>query len=136
MSGRGKYRWTRRFGRPYGSAETFDGVAVDTVGNEIVAGHSAAGIDLGSGRMTGFYVGKLTPDGHLAWSTAFAESHHAGEVPQATSVLAVDPRGDIVIGGQYRDAIDFGAAALDTPWGAGSAFLAKLWTRAEVRAPA
>ncbi|UQA56879.1 SBBP repeat-containing protein [Polyangium aurulentum] len=86
-------------------------VAVDPAGNTLVIGHFSGAIDLGGGPITSpngsaTFVAKLDRDGKHVWSKAFTLSLPGGQH------IAVDPNGEVLVGGNYFYDLDFGGGPL------------------------
>jgi hypothetical protein len=123
IDGAGKHVWSRRAGGT-GDDRAW-AVATDHAGNVVVAGFFSDTIDFGGGPLvsTGswdIFVVKLDAAGNHLWSKRFGDS----EQQEAHSV-AVDAAGNIVLGGMFWGALDFGGGAL-TSAGGTDMFVAKL----------
>jgi hypothetical protein len=114
--------WMKRFG---GSGnESGTAVALDTSGNILVAGYFQGAADFGGGLLTsaGGYdlvLAKYSPLGVHLWSKRFG-----GTGNEEVSSIALDPSGNIFLGGSFYGTANFGGATL-TSAGDADAFLAK-----------
>ena len=87
-------------------------VAFDSDGNIIGVGVFWGTIDFGAGPLTttgyhNVYVVKLDPAGNALWSTQLGMGGYA-----VTESVAVDPNGDILVGGRFSGTADFGGGPL------------------------
>jgi hypothetical protein len=101
------------------------GVAVDAADNAVIAGSFTGTIDFGCGPVQAtsddIYVAKYTGTGALIWAKTFAAS--SGNA----LAIAVDPSGDILIGGDFIGTLDFGSGTPMSSFGHGPfAYAAKL----------
>jgi hypothetical protein len=74
----------------------FDRVAVDSSGNQYVAGHPSNG---------GIFVVKYDPAGALLWQKNYDSTGYT-----AISGMAINPSGEIVVGGFFQTDINFGGS--------------------------
>jgi hypothetical protein len=123
LDANGKHLWSKRFGDKDSQAP--GGVAVDSMGNVLIAGYFNGGIDLGGGLLTSkggsdVFIAKLDAKGEYVWGQRFGDDSTQG----ATGV-AVDGSGDVVLIGGFDGVIDFGGGAL-TSKGGSDVFIAKL----------
>lgn len=123
IDGDGKHLWSHRAGGT-GDDRAWD-AATDAAGNVVIAGFFSNTIDFGGGPLvsTGswdIFVVKLDSAGHHLWSKRFGDSGQ-----QEAHTVAVDAAGNIVLGGMFWGAIDFGGGAL-TSAGGTDMFVAKL----------
>jgi hypothetical protein len=118
----GNYLWSKRFG----DADTSGaGVAVDLVGNVLVAGRFEGTIDFGGGPLASLGVGdvfvaKLDTDGGHLWSKRFGNASD-----EAAAGVATDSAGNVLVAGHFDGAIDFGGGPLNNA-GGGDVFVVKL----------
>ncbi len=116
----GAHRWSKNFGAA-GQGQNLTKVAVDGVGNVLIAGIARGGADFGGGPKTGYFIAKFNLLGAHAWSTAFPASS-TSSVP----MLAVDSAGNAILAGSFRGSVDFGGGAFTTsPPTATDGFVAK-----------
>ena len=102
-------------------------VAGDDAGNVFVAGDFASSLDLGEevtalGPGRDIFVAKLGPDGAPVWVRTFGSPE---VVHQSVKAIALDDAGDVVIGGEIQDSVDFGPGPIDAA-GLTDVFVAKL----------
>jgi hypothetical protein len=113
-NGCGKLVWGHDFGTS--SNEEAYGVAVDPATDDVViSGYTDGDVDFGCGPVTGnagdaLFVAKLDAAGNCVWSQAWG----AGAL---ASWLAVDPMGDIYLGGPIYGTVDLGCGALSSVTG-------------------
>ncbi|MDI1427988.1 hypothetical protein [Polyangium sorediatum] len=120
----GNHVWSRRFG-----ANGTDGarsVAVDGAGNIVVTGVFQSTVDFGGGPhvsvngTSDVFVLKLNPAGAFVWSRAYGAA--GGD---EGSAVAVDPAGNVIVAGHFRNTINFGVGTL-TAVGLDDLFVLKL----------
>ncbi|TKC94609.1 hypothetical protein E8A74_48255 [Polyangium fumosum] len=120
----GNHVWSRRFG-----ANGTDGarsVAVDGAGNIVVTGVFQSTVDFGGGPhvsvngTSDVFVLKLDAAGAFVWSRAYGAA--GGD---EGSAVAVDPAGNVIVAGHFRNTINFGAGTL-TAVGLDDLFVLKL----------
>lgn len=110
----GNFVWAKQFGgKDHDLGSVLD---VDPFGNLIVAGQikDTADLDPGVGitnltvtpNNADFFVSKFNPAGNLIWAKQFA-SKNTGPTFKNVFTLKHDALGDIFIGGNYSDTIDF-----------------------------
>jgi hypothetical protein len=119
----GKYLWSKSFGDA--GSQGPGGVAVDSMGNVLIAGYFDGVIDFGGGPLTSnggtdIFIAKLRADGKHLWSKSFGDASAQG----ATSI-AVDSSGDVLLAGGFNGVVDFGGGPLTSAGGA-DIFVAKL----------
>ena len=107
------------------AAQTASGVAVDAVGNLLLAGSAAGSVDFGGGALTSaggtdIFVAKLTSGGVHLWSKRYGAAGN-----QDARDIAVDPSGAVLVAGDFTTSVDFGGGVL-TSAGATDGFVAKL----------
>ncbi len=114
----GEVLWAKSFGGPW--EDMAAGVAADRYGNVVVTGWFQGKVDLGAGaveapngNMDGFLM-KLGPDGKHLWSRRFGDKDH-----DRGRAVAVDPSGNIALGGIYRFSLDLGGSVLTSATKAG-----------------
>ncbi len=120
----GNHVWSKKFGDE--QLETIRNVATDAAGNVILAGRfdgnlNFGGPNLGSYGSFDVFVAKLDADGDHIWSKRFGDSDQ-----QLTQGFAVDPAGNVVVGGVFLGTVDFGGGLISTTFGGGDAFVFKL----------
>jgi hypothetical protein len=107
----GQHLWSKRFG-----AKGNDGaraVAVDASGNIWIAGVYQSTVDFGGGALvsangtTDAVVVELSPSGAHLFSKGFG----AGGGDEATAI-AVSAAGNVVVGGHFRNTVDFGGGPI------------------------
>ena len=86
-------------------------VAVDGAGNVVVAGHFDVALDFGAGQVTtgealDVFVVKLSA---ASWSPLWTKTFGVTGTQTAWGV-AVDPKGDVIVGGSFESQIAFGGA--------------------------
>jgi hypothetical protein len=114
----GKVLWARQSGGTAQFASLFGGVAVDSVGNVVVAG-SLSGIfsfgphTLGSaqGKFDGFVV-KYDSAGNVLWAKGFGDAVGQASANQNATGVAIDAAGDVVVTGNFTTSIDLGTGPL------------------------
>ncbi len=119
----GAHLWSRRFGG--GGDDAAMAVAVNATGEVLITGNMMGTVDFGGGPLTSagdqdIFVVKLDPAGGHVWSERFGDLSD-----QFGNGIAVDPGGNVIVGGSFAVAVDFGGGVLT---GAGSldVFVAKL----------
>jgi hypothetical protein len=133
----GGYGWGRRFG---GSdyCDGASGVALDSTGDMWMTGSFGASVDFGGGAVLAdqlgngdIFVVKLDGAGEHLWSKGFG-----GKGRDGGWTIAVGSDDDVVIGGSFEDAVDFGGGMLVSQ-GSEDGFVTKLdafgnhlWSRA------
>jgi TolB-like protein len=118
----GTHIWSDRFGD--GEEQSANDVAVDGSGNVIITGELYGQAYFGGDTLTSsgrndVFVAKLDPDGGHVWSKRFGDSDE-----QSARGIAVDPSGNVVIGGHFTGTVNFGGGSL-TDAGMRDAFVAK-----------
>ncbi|UQA55125.1 hypothetical protein [Polyangium aurulentum] len=119
----GTHIFSNRFGGT--NSENVNALAVDAGGNAILAGDFQLSVDFGGGTLTSegpsdAYVAKYGPNGAFLWAKQFGDA-----AEQKARAVAIDDKGNILVGGQAAGAIDLGGGPLSAP-GNPSAFAAKL----------
>jgi hypothetical protein len=115
--------WSKRFGDA-GFQQT-SAVAVDALGNVIIAGILGGTVDFGGGPLIGaggedVFVAKLDPTGQHLWSKRYGDAQD-----QVVGGIVVGPTGDIAVVGSFKGTIDFGGNPL-TSAGGFDGFVAQL----------
>lgn len=109
----GAHRWSRRLS---GTATTTfsqcNGVTVDGSGNVTVAGSFQGSTDLGAGMVTSagnddVFVASYAATGAPRWSRVIG-----GLQDDSARAVASDTAGNIVLGGFFKDTVDFGKGAI------------------------
>lgn len=112
--------WAKALGGS-GSERDYGSLAVDAAGNIYFAGSfsldSRSSIDFGGGPMTSAgladgFVAKFSPAGDHVFSRQLG-----GPTDDWVSCLALDPSGDLIIGGQVHGTIDLGGGVMDPGFG-------------------
>jgi Beta-propeller repeat len=119
----GAHVYSKLFGNA--SAQNAAAVAVDAVGNMVIAGSAAGKVDFGGGMLTSLggtdiFVAKLTAGGVHLWSKLYGAAGN-----QDARDIAVDPNGAILVAGDFTTTADFGGGVL-TSAGVADGFIAKL----------
>jgi len=119
----GTHIFSNRFGGT--NSENVNALAVDADGNAILAGDFQLSVDFGGGTLTSAgpsdaYVAKYGPNGAFLWVKQFGD-----EAEQKARAVAIDAKGNVLVGGQAAGSIDFGGGPLSAQ-GNPSAFAAKL----------
>lgn len=119
--------WSKVFGTG-STGNVGRAIAADAAGNVFVTGWVIGSIDLGTGMLPsggGFdvFVAKLGPNsGATVWAKRFG-----GAADQAGQSIAIDPSSNIVVGGYFSGAVDFGGnIGTLTSAGHDDIFIAKL----------
>ena len=128
-----------QFGRVWGATTTVDmegrGIAIDPMGHPIIVGHMRGTVDFGLGPQTvvgpvnnrDVVVVKLTPDG---MTTMWAANFGGTQGGQTASSVDTDSEGNIIVGGEFSDHLDFRSPMVDVLFSSGNndddAFVAKL----------
>jgi hypothetical protein len=116
--------WSKRFGdvanNQYGMR-----LAVDALGNVVVAGQFYGTVDFGGGALTdggnsSIFLAKFDGTGTHLWSKSFGGPYGA-----SVNAVAVDPQGSVTIAGSFRGDVDFGGGALTAAQSADDVFVAK-----------
>lgn len=118
----GNALWSKRFGDA--DFQTVDGLDLDAEGNVVISGSMRGSADFGGGVLTSAgdadaFVAKFIANGDLAWARRFGDA-----ASQSADAVAVDPNGNVILGGGNSGTIDFGGGALATA-GDSDAFIAK-----------
>jgi len=142
----GTAQWAKSFA-PSGSAGLFNlvtGLAVDAAGNAALTGYFNGPLTFGTTTLTPSqnyqttaFVARCGPTGAVLWAKQ-SQQGTAGYVYATPTGLALDPAGNVAIGGSFTGAVTFGGNGL-APGSAGlvAAFVAKyeagtgnvLWAR-------
>ena len=117
----GNHLWSKRFGDAQSQAAT--SVAVDGMGNVIMAGHLSGSANFGGGTLTDagggdVFIAKFSPDAAHVWSKRFGDSLDVKSV-------AVDGSGTIAFTGIFDSVVDFGGGPLVSA-GSDDIYVAKL----------
>lgn len=107
-------------------AQVARAAVVDPLGNAVIVGSFAEAFDDGGGEtasagLDDAFVLKLDPQGKLLWSLTFGGPE--SDLPRS---VALDPKGNIVIGGSFGGSVDFGGGPLTAPVGHQSGFVLEL----------
>jgi hypothetical protein len=113
----GGHLWSKAFGSAGDQDGT--GVAVDGFGNVVVTGSFAGTVNLGngplavaSGALKNSFLAKIDGGGNPLWSKRFGDAGY-----QAETSLSVSGGGDILLGGYFFGAVNFGASPLTSAGG-------------------
>lgn len=106
----GAFFWSKRFGASGDDQGT--GVAVDSLGNVLIAGFFTGSIDFGGGALTSaggtdIFVAKFDPSGSHVWSKRFGSTGSDQGL-----ALAVDPANGVTFAGSFSGSVDFGGGAI------------------------
>ncbi len=104
------FLWNQRFGNP--AEQLIQSLAVDADGNIIVAGDFEGSINLGGDWLHSLgdkdiFIAKFDPDGNHLWSDSFGSTED--QIVRGVSVLS---GGHILLGGAFRNQINFGGGTL------------------------
>lgn len=111
LKGDGSHVWSKSF-ETETSVQPND-VVIGANGEIVLGGHFRGGLDLGGGEMvaTGVgidgFVGKFTGAGEHVWSLRFGDSD-----TQTVQALAIDPAGEVIVGGFFAGAMNPGNGML------------------------
>ncbi len=124
LDANGNHLWSKRFGD--GAEQEGRAIAVDAAGNVLVAGNFSGSADFGGGALTSagatdLFVVKLDGSGNHVWSKRFGDD----KAQDLSGGMVVDAASNVLIGGDFRGALDFGGGAL-TSAGGHDLFMAKL----------
>ena len=111
----GAHRWSRHFGGL--GRQAIAALDVDASGNVVVAGSFTDQIDYGTGVQTAqgsadMVVLKLGGDGSLIWGRVFG-----GATDELATAVALDPAGQVVIGGNFSGSVSLGGNLLTSAGG-------------------
>lgn len=111
----GDWSWNRRFGS--GGTERASSLAIDSVGNIVLAGDFNGGLDFGTGTPLAsvrdptrfgpsddLFIAKLDPSGEGIWSRQYGDPL----TNEAVASMAVDASGAVVVSGNGGSLLDFG----------------------------
>ena len=119
----GGFLWADRFEGT--GVDQGNSVAVDALGNALVTGSYVGSTAFGTTTLTGTtaspFVTKIDALGNVLWATGFA-----GNYSDTGMHIGVDAAGDAFVGGSYSGTMTAGSTTLSLPYGASSAFVAKL----------
>ena len=118
----GTHRWSKRFGNA--NDENLTAVAVDGSGNVVITGSFRGAVNLGGATLTSaggndIFIAKFDANGTHQWSKRFGST--GSDVGRA---IRVDGPGNIVVTGEFGNAVNFGGATL-TSAGSIDVFIAK-----------
>jgi hypothetical protein len=120
--------WSKAFGSAGGSNHTLsEWISLDPVGNVFVAGGFYGTTNLGTGPMSALlgmdlFVQKLDASGTVLWAKSFG----VGAFAAMPTGVGTDSSGNLLLDGNFSEALDLGCGTL---WGSGLSqdmFLAKL----------
>ena len=137
----GAATWSKKFGDK--NIQYSRSVAVDPIGNIVIAGYFQNDVDFGGGVLSSAggstfdgFVAKFNSGGQHQWSKRFGDL-----TDQAARQVVVDGAGSVYVAGEAAGSVDFGAGPVPA-LGGPSAFVAKLdaqgvsqWTKVSVGAP-
>lgn len=124
LSAGGTYLWDRQLGGPTGG-DYATGVALSATGDAAVVGYASSGTaDWGTGPLPSFggqdlFVARYGPTGAPLWVKRIGGTYDE----QATGV-AIDAADRMLVGGFFKDSVNFGGVTLTTFFGASDPFLA------------
>jgi len=112
----GAHRWSLHLGGL--GRQTILALDVDASGNVVVAGSFTDQIDYGTGVQTALggsdmFVLKLGGDGSLVWGRVFG-----GATDESATAVAVDPAGQVLVGGSFSGTLSLGGNQLTSAGGA------------------
>jgi hypothetical protein len=112
LSESGAYRWAHRLG-PDGAYSLGQGVAVAPGGDVVHTGEFQGSIETGGAPLNSptyisTFVTRYNPSGEPLWSRAFVGSDTNG----AGGGVAIDAADNVIIGGSFRGAVDFGGGGM------------------------
>jgi fibronectin type 3 domain-containing protein len=122
----GAHSWSKAFGSALSYGEVGEAVAFDGAGNVLLTGEIVQAVDLGGGAVIpttvtyDAFIAKYSPTGVYQWSKRFVadwDDHGNG--------VAADSNGNVLITGDFYDAVNFGGGLLSSPGGS-DGFLVKL----------
>lgn len=108
----GKYRWSRV--QEAQNANEVASLAVSSTGNVVAAGSFNGTIDLGTGPLTavqGAFLASYSTDGVPRFVRQLVATQPQGYSQARPACVAVDPAGNIALGGNFNGAVSFGAGA-------------------------
>ena len=116
--------YSRSFGGK--GAQIVRAAAVDPLGNAVIVGSFDQAFDDGSGEkltagLDDAIVLELDPKGAVLWGLTFGGPE--SDIPRA---VALDAKGNIVIGGSFGGSVDFGGGPVTAPVGHQSGFVLEL----------
>ncbi|MBK9264697.1 MAG: nucleotide-binding protein [Polyangiaceae bacterium] len=105
----GNLLWSKHFSGT--SSQKALAVAVDGMGNVVVAGNFLGSVDFGGGPLTAMdadaFVAKYDASGNHVWSKQFG-----GADVQSINTVAIDSMNDILVGGSFAGTVDFGGGTM------------------------
>jgi uncharacterized protein (AIM24 family) len=121
----GTHLWSQSFGDT--SFQRGYSVDFDPSGNVVMTGQFQGTVDFGGGPLTSaggndIFLVKFDSNGTHLWSQGFGDTDY-----ESGRSLSIDPSGDIVVTGSFRDTVDFGGGPL-TSAGGNDIFLVKFDT--------
>jgi hypothetical protein len=125
LDGAGVIQWGRVFGD--GMPQRGHAVALDSAGRVVAGGEAAGTVDFDDGNApvvtngTDAYVVKLEADGTTAWARVFTSTD-----TQITRAVAVDAMDNVIVAGEYKDAVSVGSMTVPATGNGSDVFLAKL----------
>lgn len=117
LNSTGGYMWSIPMGDGGPDYQTADSVAVDSLGAPVVGGQFAGTINLfvDSFTATGsndLFVTKLASGGDYSWGKAFGALSAGAQFWLGSVRVAVSPKDDVFVAGDFADTLDFGGAIL------------------------
>lgn len=118
----GVHQWSDGHGTPRN--EEVWGLSVHSTGNAIVSGYSEDSINFGGGPLPhagseDMFMARIDALGQHVWSNSYGSGGY-----QSSFGVAVAPNGDLLLGGQFFNTVNFGGGALASA-GTGDASLAR-----------
>lgn len=109
----GKFEWAKTYGGEREDAAS--GIAADKAGNVTVTGWFVGVVDFGKGKLESqgqnkdVFALKLDAHGETVWAQAFGDKDH-----DQGRTVAIDSKGNPIIGGLYRFALPFASSAVES----------------------
>lgn len=124
LDGAGAIQWGRVFGD--GANQRGYAVAIDSAGRVVAGGEAAGVVDFGDGNpltanAADAFVVKLEANGTTAWGRLLT-----GTDIQITRAVAVDAMDNVIVAGEFKDAIGLGNMTVPAAGNGSDIFLAKL----------
>ena len=124
--GTGSHLWSQDFGGSGLSSSAVSlGVAVDNLGEIVIAGYMQGSVDLGTGLVTSagagdIFVAKYSAGGVPLWSRRVGSN-----LDDRAQGVAVDGSGNVFVIGTFQGTVDFGGGAVTSPPTYVNSFLVK-----------
>jgi hypothetical protein len=121
----GAHVWSKAFGTTLNSGEVGQAVAFDANGSVVLTGEINRPVDFGGGALTAAasydaFVAKFSAAGAHQWSKRFV-----AKWDDHGSAVAVDGSGNLILTGDFYEAVNFGGDTLTSP-GSTDGFIVKL----------